>query len=267
MSDNKGNTYVTVKQVSNGTAWQSMGYATITTGGTVTITGSISASCTFYGICVLEYSGIDTTTPFVSGEYAQQYDSAPGAGTDAITTGNTPALSGSPCAVIGMGNNVDNNAPSGGTGFTARSNVWTDVGQPEDKRVTSTAAVSATWTAQSGQGGNHYLTQVLVLHEASSGGAGGVGSYQFVQQSENSNTSSAQTSISTGPITVTQGNTLVWVVLGGTSTLVNVTITDTLGLTWNVVRSQMQPSNTRQLAIGYAYVSVGGSTTITATIT
>ena len=120
-------------------------------GGATTFTATFSASTRFRTIYVAEYSGIATSNPFLNGTRAEQTN--PGTGTDAVSSGNANATS-QPALVWGF--SIDANGgttPNAGTGFTARTGVWstaTCLGRGEDKRVTATGNVAATWTATTG---------------------------------------------------------------------------------------------------------------------
>ena len=120
-------------------------------GGATTFTATFSATTRFRTIYVAEYSGIATSSPFLNGARAEQ--NGPGTGTDAVSSGNANATS-QPALAWGFSINVNgNSAPNAGTGYTARATVWssaTCTGRPEDKRVTATGNVAATWTATTG---------------------------------------------------------------------------------------------------------------------
>lgn len=148
------------------TAWVEANAA----GGSTTFTYSWSGSYAFGAILVVEYSGAGTSSAFVSGEYANQYQTAPGTGSNAITSGNTPTLSGVPCMVIGL--NTDKttatNYPTAGTGFTSRGNVINFGGGTsyytfEDMPISGTSAIAATWTALAGGASDNYYTGAIVL--------------------------------------------------------------------------------------------------------
>lgn len=152
------------------------GYALVGSNGgaTETVTATFSANVDFPGIIFGEYSGLDPTAPFTSGEAVGQIQSAPGTGTDAITTGNTPALATQPCMVYGLCSDITVGfAPTAGTGFTSRTVVWAtsdSQARPQDKRVTATTAVAATWTSQASHGTDAYSSCVMVFKEAVAGG-------------------------------------------------------------------------------------------------
>ena len=126
-------------------------YAENCKGGATTFTATFTASARFRTIYVAEYSGIATTGAFLNGARAE--NASPGTGTDAVSSGNANATS-QPALVWGFSLNVNGGtAPSAGTGFSSRTNVWSSAtcqGRPEDKRVTATGNVAATFTATAG---------------------------------------------------------------------------------------------------------------------
>lgn len=120
-------------------------------GGATTFTATFSATTRFRTIYVAEYSGIATTSPFLNGARAENAN--PGTGTDAVSSGNANATS-QPALVWGFSLDINGGTtPTAGTGFTSRTGVWstaTCLGRPEDKRVTATGNVAATFTATTG---------------------------------------------------------------------------------------------------------------------
>ena len=120
-------------------------------GGATTFTATFTAGTRFRAFYVAEYSGITTTAPFLNGARAEQ--AAPLTTTDAVTSGVADATS-QPALVWGFSINVNGGTPpAAGTGFTSRTNVWSSAtcqGRPEDKRVTATGNVAATFTATVG---------------------------------------------------------------------------------------------------------------------
>lgn len=120
-------------------------------GGATTFTATFSAGTRFRAFYVAEYSGIVTSSPFLNGARAE--NAAPGTGTDAVSSGVANATS-QPALVWGFCIDTSGNTtPNAGTGFTSRAGVWstaTCLGKPEDKRVTATGNVAATFTATTG---------------------------------------------------------------------------------------------------------------------
>jgi hypothetical protein len=133
-------------------------------GGATTFTVTFSTGTRFRAVYVAEYSGITTTTPFLNGARAENV--APGTGTDAVSSGNANATS-QPALVWGFCIDTSGSTtPNAGTGFTARTNVWstnTCLGKPEDKRVTATGNVAATFTATTG--GDTHATGIGIFAE------------------------------------------------------------------------------------------------------
>lgn len=120
-------------------------------GGATTFTATFSTSTRFRAIYVAEYSGIATASPLLNGARAE--NDSPGTTADAVTSGNANATS-QPALVWGFSIDTSGTTtPNAGTGFTSRTNVWstnTCLGRPEDKRVTATGNVAATFTATTG---------------------------------------------------------------------------------------------------------------------
>lgn len=129
-------------------------YTSDTTAATAyTITTTLSAAATVFGTSVKEIggsSGYDATANAKAGQNQQ----TPGTGTDAVTTGNTPALTAQPSLISGFAMDTSGTGtPTNGTGFTSDGTGWgfgaTALMRAESKRVTSTAALAATFTAGS----------------------------------------------------------------------------------------------------------------------
>lgn len=148
--------------------------------------GTTAVSCAFSGgggtvdspaIAAIELSGIALTPNAATPGSAEQ--DSPGTGANALTSGNTGALSAQPAAVFGicwdfLGGTPT--APTAGTGFTGLTPVWeygtaTSAARIEHKRVTATTAVPATYTAV--VGGDSYLMLTVALLEGGGGGGGG----------------------------------------------------------------------------------------------
>lgn len=133
---------------------------------TVTYNGGTPGTC---GLTVVQYSGIATSSSFISA--ASQGQVSPGTGTDAISSGAT-TISAVPALVLGIVQNAGNSDTVAGTGFTGRTapdNDWF----VEDKRATSTGSQTATATAATHGGGDTYFTVVAGFKEAVAGGVDG----------------------------------------------------------------------------------------------
>jgi hypothetical protein len=164
------NTYTQVSTTLDDTAHTSSSYALYEckncAAGTVTVTASWSPdNPSFRAMAIARYAGLDTTASGVGSRAAQQ---APGTGTDALSSGNvTPASQ--PAALIGFGYDDSANAVTAGTGFTDRgtlSNMDSAFGtrsRVEDKRLTATTAVPATFTGSNGA--DNYITFGIVIPE------------------------------------------------------------------------------------------------------
>lgn len=136
-------------------------------GGATTFTATFSATTRFRTIYVGEYSGIATSGSFLNGTRQEQGN--PGTATDAVSSGNANATS-QPALVWGFSLDIFTGAtPAAGTGFTSRTGVWstnTCLGRPEDKRVTATGNVAATFTTTVGT--DSHATGVGIFAEAAS---------------------------------------------------------------------------------------------------
>lgn len=132
---------------------------------------NFGGTVTFPAIYVAEYSGLDTTAPFTTGEFSENPQSAPGSGSNNLTSGNTPTLAAQPALQVGF--SVDNTNPNGataGSAFTARTGVWTfggtlgaDLGIPEDRRLTATTAAAALFNCIAGT--HDFFTITAVFKE------------------------------------------------------------------------------------------------------
>lgn len=168
----QGATFTQVGSVFSGGSGMIWGYAKNITGGiTAAVSSTASANVTFPGLAVAEYSALDTTAPFTTGEQNGQQQLTPGTGTDAVTSGVTPTLASQPAWVIGFSvDYVNNTAPIAGTLFNSHAAVWSFGGAGtaarfEDKRVLVTTAVAATFTVAALS--EEHLTCVIVLKEPS----------------------------------------------------------------------------------------------------
>jgi hypothetical protein len=125
--------------------------SSVTSAGSITITETYSAASTFRGIAVKEIGG-STGYDSVAAAKAAQVQPTPATTPDAVTSGNTPALTSQPALASGwsMCTNGGTN-PATGTGFTSDTNgiqIGTafNLVRGENKRVTVTTALAATFT-------------------------------------------------------------------------------------------------------------------------
>ena len=144
VTDNGGNTWTllaTIADTPNAgsiTVWES---ATVAAATSITVT--CSAALTGTGVFnLLQYSGLN---PSIAGQIVSSVQTAPTIATDGMTSGTLiPAAQ--PGALIGIGKLQYNTAFVSGTGFSAGAadGNWH---RYEDKSISSTAAVAATFTA------------------------------------------------------------------------------------------------------------------------
>ncbi len=137
--------------------------------GTYTVTAATGASSyPFRGIVVSVYNGLDNSaTP----QFTSNRSLNAGTGTDAVSS-TTVVPSSQPAMVYGgvVEDSGGAAVPSAGSLFTTRGSIstWTtNIGNSltEDRRITSTSAVAATWTASTGT--YSFLAVVIVILEAS----------------------------------------------------------------------------------------------------
>lgn len=177
-SDTLGNTPVELGHFFNATGQIGLrwGYVKNILGGSAdTPAVTYGGSVTFPGIYIAEYSGLDTSAPFTTGEFSTNFQPALGVGTNNITSGNTPTLSRQP--VLQVGFCFDNTNPTdqtAGGAFSGHTGVWffggsngAYSGLPEDRRLTATAPVAALFNAIAGT--DDYFTITAVFAEAGAG--------------------------------------------------------------------------------------------------
>lgn len=156
--------------------------------GSYTTTIGLSASVSARGAVAKEIAGTTGYDAVASAAKAGQVTAVPGLAADGITTGNTSALSAQP-ALISAGAIASNGGlPGVGTGFTGDGicfNFGGNIGQSESKRVTSTSALAATFTAANN---NPQLALAAVFTEGVPTSTVRVG-----QQTESSNSAAATT--------------------------------------------------------------------------
>jgi hypothetical protein len=144
------------------------------TGGTYTITCTLGSAQVYRGICVARYTGLASTG---TGQTAATHNVGPGSGAGAVTSGNlTPAGQPGMLRGVSMDDSATESSLTAAGGATSRgamSNIETSFfvkTMTEDKSITSTSAVAATFTAGSGTG--NFLTMAYYAQESGGGGGG-----------------------------------------------------------------------------------------------
>lgn len=174
ITDTLNNTYIKISSVWNAVTGckSEIGYAKNIIGGTNALTLTVGGGANCYkGIAGWEWSGLDTIAPFTAGEFAEASQTA-----TALSSGNTPTLATQPAIVMGFSTIkhalVGTNNLAAGSGYTSQgANFW-DYGfgagaqafaALEYQRVTSTAAIAATFTATTS---GNYDTWAAVFKES-----------------------------------------------------------------------------------------------------
>lgn len=153
------------------------------------------------GILVAECSGLDPTTPFVSGEEAFSLFVGTGsASADSLSSGLTPTLSAANGILFGFNWCPNNNAATAGTGFTSEPAVWSAFGSAsarfEYKQLAATTAVAGTFTPASFI---QAFASAVVLYPAS-GGGGSTGTAAITEGADTVSASGATTIVGTAAI-------------------------------------------------------------------
>jgi len=121
-----------------------------------------SSNVNFPLVAIVAISGL-TVAPFDTSSVNAQ--GIPTTAVDAVTSNATPALAAQPACLLGFSWNyvTANNVPNSGTGF---NNIGTDTARfrAEDRRLTATDGMPATFTALNG--GDGHATIALVFTEA-----------------------------------------------------------------------------------------------------
>lgn len=183
IADTVGNSYVKISSVWNAVTGckTEIGYAKNIGAGTNALTLTVGGGANCYkAIAGWEWSGLDTTAPFTAGEFAEASQTA-----TALSSGNTPTLSTQPAIVIGFSTVkhalVGTTNLAAGSGYTSQgANFW-DYGfgtgadafaALEYQRVTSTAAIAATFTATTS---GNYDTWAVVFKESGTAAPAAIG--------------------------------------------------------------------------------------------
>jgi len=136
VTDGRGNTYLQAGTTTTGTGLrQAIYYAKNIAAGTNTVTVAFNQAAAFVDVRILEYSGIDPTSPLDVTAGASGTSISPNSGAATTTSANE--------LIFGAGMTGDGFA-SAGTGFTSRIITTQDGDIAEDQVVTSTGSNSAT---------------------------------------------------------------------------------------------------------------------------
>lgn len=137
---------------------------------TATTTGTVNAPVQ---MMQEEYSGCAASANPSDGHTAQQQTN-PGAGTDALTSGNiTTTANGDLIWGVSM-QTTSSSPPAVGTGFVSRQTQSFNLGvSDEDRTQSSAGTVAATFTSASGAV-NQYDTAIVAIKAPASGGGSGI---------------------------------------------------------------------------------------------
>lgn len=165
-TDDKSNTYTLVDNVRNAALTDSYAtfYALNVTNAPQTVTGTFNggANRSFGSILADEYSGIATSAA-LDGHTMQSQGTAPGTGTDAVTSGNaTTTADGN--LIYGTTANVNGaGSIAAGTGYAQRQ-YNTNNFMTEDKTQTTHGTIAATFTA--GNATDPFITGIMAFKVA-----------------------------------------------------------------------------------------------------
>lgn len=120
-------------------------------GGSITVTATfVTAQTGHSGVAAKEIGG---SSGYMTGIHASNQQATPTTNPNAVTTGNTPTLTSQPALASSFCmDSAGGGTPAVGTGFTDDGAAWsgftgTNLMRGESQRVTSTAALAATYTA------------------------------------------------------------------------------------------------------------------------
>ncbi|MBI2023163.1 hypothetical protein HYT01_01190 [Candidatus Giovannonibacteria bacterium] len=173
VTDNKGNSYTLktrAEDAGNTQSIQAFYAKNITGGATHTITANINGSCSFRAIAVHEVSGVDTTAPDDGSN--QQFQSAPGTGTNALTSGSfTTSANGDYIFSATQDTSANTASHTAGTtiSYTRVTNGSSaDVDFASEWGTQTTAgSVAGTWTSNENNG---HVTAAIGLKPAAGAG-------------------------------------------------------------------------------------------------
>lgn len=142
-----------------------MYYFPNTAGGANTITATLSGTTAYTHLILGEWNGVD---PAPLDQKTNQFQAAPGTGTDAVTSGNVTTTTDGQL-IVGCGNSMTYAADqlSAGTGFTIRQSHFGD-NPMEDRIQTSAGSIAATFTSTSAT--NNYVPIVGTFKAAAVAG-------------------------------------------------------------------------------------------------
>lgn len=168
VSDTLGNVYTAataVIQDATNLQYQQAYVAPVTVAGTPTITATFGTLRQFRAIILTEYSGAHPTAPFDVG--GGQLQTAPGAGTDAVTSGLvTPSQNNSLIHGAVQNTNDPTTTFAAGTGFALGFATTGQITTSEWLEQATAAPIAATFTASAG---TRTLTTVVVLKPSGAG--------------------------------------------------------------------------------------------------
>lgn len=158
VTDNQGNSYnleTTILNVNDAEKYCAFSRTNITGGPTV-ITANFSGSIDYRSILIDEFSGGSTASSDERDVHGGQYQSNPGTGSNAITSGTFTTTVDGDLLWGGCGSQLPFGLPSVGTGFTRGGFSNTDLIASSEYRTQTTAAsgTAATATASGGASGS-----------------------------------------------------------------------------------------------------------------
>ncbi len=180
-ADNAGGSYPAIldqkDDAADGQSGGQFNGLTPSAGGSITFTLSTTINLSAFGICVQEINGSSGMD-----QHTGQVQAAPPTSADGVSSGNiTP--SSQPFLLLGTSIDSGGGAtPAAGTGFTSSGSGWSfgiggNLATSESERLTSTAAVAATFTTSVGDG---HITWAMSFLEAASGPGILVGPVSYV---------------------------------------------------------------------------------------